>query len=143
MSDTSMADWISYGPSRVPAVRAIGGQDFGRIIDRRTQELRTGLQVGRQELPPPAPGSAISEQSASAQLWLSLCAAVTMLRLDQRQRAALGETFRELANLFAAALVIGQLVVAQSPSWSLIATGAGFWTALVAAGVLLAREQRW
>jgi hypothetical protein len=66
-----------------------------------------------------------------------------MLRFDQPQRAALSETFRELANLVAAALVIGQLVVAQSPSWRLIVTGVGSWAVLVWVGVVLAGERRW
>ena len=63
--------------------------------------------------------------------------AETMLRFNPRQRAALSETFRELANLVAAALVIGQVVAEQPPSLWLILMGFGIWVGLVWFGVLL------
>ncbi len=73
----------------------------------------------------------------AAALSLRLPAAETMLRLNPRQRAALSETFRELANLVAAALVIGQVVAEQPPSLWLILMGFGIWVGFVWFGVLL------
>ena len=64
-----------------------------------------------------------------------------MLGLDQQQRAALGETLRELANLAAAALVLGQLVAGQSPSAGLMLSGIALWGCLVGLGVLLVGDQ--
>lgn len=61
-----------------------------------------------------------------------------MIRLHRRQRAALSETLRELANFAAAALVLGQFVASQPRSWSLMLTGIAFWVASV--GVSLALE---
>ena len=66
-----------------------------------------------------------------------------MLRLDRRQRAALSETVRELANLVAAALVIAQFVAEQPPSWWLILVGVSVWVAFVWLGVLLEGERPW
>jgi hypothetical protein len=66
-----------------------------------------------------------------------------MLRLDRRQRAALSETVREFANLVAAALVIGQFVAEQPPSWWLILVGVSVWVAFVWLGVLLEGERPW
>ena len=63
-----------------------------------------------------------------------------MLGLDQRQRAALSHTVRELANLIAAALVVGQVVAGQPPSWWLILTGTAAWVAFVWFGMLLEGE---
>jgi len=65
-----------------------------------------------------------------------------MLGLDQPQRLALGETLRELANLAAAALVVGQLVT-ELASLTLMLLGAVAWLGLVALGVVLAGERRW
>ena len=66
----------------------------------------------------------------------------TMLRLDQPQRAALGDTFCELANLIAAVLVLGQFVEGEPLSWALLATGAAAWIGFVSIGVLFARGRR-
>ena len=63
-----------------------------------------------------------------------------MLRLKSRQRAALGETVRALANLTAAALVLSQAVARQGPSWPLIATGIAGWFVLVAIALWLIGE---
>jgi hypothetical protein len=63
-----------------------------------------------------------------------------MLRLKSRQRVALGETVRALANLIAAALVLSQAVTSQSPSISLIAAGTSLWFALVAFALFLIGE---
>lgn len=66
-----------------------------------------------------------------------------MIRLDRGQRGALGETFRELANLIAAVLVLGQFVTPQPPSWRLMLTGITAWVAFVVLGVLLEGERQW
>jgi len=63
-----------------------------------------------------------------------------MLRLDRRRRAALSETVRELANLAAAALVLGQFVTGQPPSFWLMLMGITIWLAFVWVGVLLEGE---
>jgi hypothetical protein len=84
----------------------------------------------------------IPEQSSAAYRSLPVTAEATMLGLDQPQRAALGETLRELANLAAAALVLGQLVT-ELASLTLMLLGAVAWLGLVALGVLLAGERRW
>lgn len=62
---------------------------------------------------------------------------MAMLRLGQRRRAALSETVRELANLFVAGLVIGQLITDRPFSWSLGMAGIALWTALVAVSLRL------
>jgi hypothetical protein len=54
-----------------------------------------------------------------------------MLRLKKRQRAALGATLRELANLTAGALILGQLVSQQPFSWRLVLAGAAIWVVLI------------
>jgi hypothetical protein len=68
---------------------------------------------------------------------------MTMLRLNPRQRGALSETLRELANLVAAALVVGQFVTQQAPSWWLILTGIAAWVAFVGFGLMLEGERQW
>ena len=60
-----------------------------------------------------------------------------MLRFNQRQRAALGETLRQLANLTAAAFGLGHFVGSQPFSWPMFAVGSAIWTLLIAAGILL------
>ena len=61
----------------------------------------------------------------------------TMLRWNPRQRAAVSETLRELANPAAAALVLGQFVGTGRLSWFALAAGAAIWSALVAFSVAL------
>ena len=63
-----------------------------------------------------------------------------MLRLKSRQRAALGETLRELANFAAAALVLGQFVGPQAPSWRLIAAGISIWVVMIFVSLALIGE---
>jgi hypothetical protein len=66
-----------------------------------------------------------------------------MIRLNPRQRVALSETFRELANLVAAALVVGQFVAEQPPFGRVILIGVAAWLALVSAGLVLEGERQW
>ena len=66
-----------------------------------------------------------------------------MIRFDQRQRAALSETLRELANFVAAAFVLSQFVAEQPPSWRLIVMGMAIWVMFVGMGVLLEGERQW
>ena len=63
-----------------------------------------------------------------------------MIRFSSRQRVALGETLRELANFAAAALVFGQFVGQGSPSWSPFIAGIVFWLAAVWLGLLMEGE---
>ena len=65
-----------------------------------------------------------------------------MLRLQAKQRAALSQTFRELANLLAGALVLSQFVGQQAPSWRLVILGTAAWIALVSLALFLAGERR-
>ena len=60
-----------------------------------------------------------------------------MLRLKPKQRVALGETFRELANLSAGALALGQFVGQALPSWRLLLAGVAMWILLVSIGLVL------
>jgi len=63
-----------------------------------------------------------------------------MIRFNRRQRAAMSHTVRELANLIAAALVLGQAVAEHPPSWWLIFTGIAAWAAFVWFGMRLEGE---
>jgi hypothetical protein len=65
-----------------------------------------------------------------------------MVRLDLPQRVALSRTIRELANLVAAAFVVGQVVGERSFSWVVMLTGAAVWIALVSFGLALERNRR-
>lgn len=65
-----------------------------------------------------------------------------MLRLEPRQRGALSETLRDLANLVAAAFVLGQFVGERPFSWRLMLMGAAAWIALVVFGLVLERSRR-
>ena len=64
-----------------------------------------------------------------------------MLQFDDGQRAALSETVRELANLAAAALVVGQLVSERPLSWQLITTGTAIWIGFVGFALFLQRRR--
>jgi hypothetical protein len=65
-----------------------------------------------------------------------------MIRLDPQQRRALSETIRDLANLVAAALVLGQFVGEDSVSWGPMAVGGAAWIGLVMFGLVLERSGR-
>jgi hypothetical protein len=65
-----------------------------------------------------------------------------MLRLDRGQRSALGHIFGELANLVAAALVLGQFLGEQPFAWWTLTAGMGSWGVLVSLAVLLAAGER-
>jgi len=62
-------------------------------------------------------------------------------RLRRRQRAALVETLRELANLAAGALVLGQFVGPQPLSVRAVFGGLASWLTIVGAAVLLTGEE--
>ena len=64
-----------------------------------------------------------------------------MVRLTARQRGALGETLRELANYGAAALVFGQFVGQQPISSRLIVAGLVSWLILVSLALAAEREE--
>jgi hypothetical protein len=63
-----------------------------------------------------------------------------MIRFSPRQRAALGDTLRELANFAAAALVFGQFVGDGVVSWSTLLAGTAFWFAVIWLGLLIDGE---
>jgi hypothetical protein len=60
-----------------------------------------------------------------------------MVRLNPKQRTALADTFRQLANLAVGGLAIGQFVTAGPVSWSLLAAGCALWVVFVAFGLVL------
>lgn len=64
-----------------------------------------------------------------------------MLRLRQGQRVALGETVRQLANLAAGALVLGQFLGAQPLSWSMLLAGTAVWIVFVLFALMLIGEE--
>jgi hypothetical protein len=66
----------------------------------------------------------------------------TMLRLEPSQRIALSDTVRDLANLVAAALVLGQFVGERPFSWLLMLTGSAVWISLVVFGLVVERSRR-
>ncbi len=63
-----------------------------------------------------------------------------MLRLTTRQRTALGDTLRELANYGFAALVFGQFVSERAVSWRLAMTGVALWLVFVFAALAVEGE---
>ena len=63
-----------------------------------------------------------------------------MLRFTARQRLALGETVRELANYGAAAPVFGQFVGQGAVSGLLILAGIALWLAFVSFALVLEGE---
>jgi len=65
-------------------------------------------------------------------LWL-----MTMVRLREKQRAALADTLRQLGNLVIGGLVVGQFVATRPLSWGLMAIGTLAWTLCVGAAMLL------
>ena len=66
--------------------------------------------------------------------------ATTMLRLDKTQRRALSETLRQLANLVAGALVLGQFVGQRPFSFILLMAGVAVWVVFVSVGLWFAAE---
>lgn len=51
--------------------------------------------------------------------------------MTEGQRTAFGQSVLELANFAAAALVFGQFVGQQPPSWTLIVAGVAVWLVLI------------
>jgi hypothetical protein len=65
----------------------------------------------------------------------------TMLRLNQAQQTALGDTLRELANLVVGALALGQFVGQEPPSIWMALAGIFAWWFLVAWGIFLTGDR--
>jgi hypothetical protein len=63
---------------------------------------------------------------------------MTMLRLTAGRRSVLAEAFRELANLAAAALILGQLIGQQPLSPGLVLAGAAMWAVFLGIALLFA-----
>jgi hypothetical protein len=66
---------------------------------------------------------------------------MTMLRLKTRQRAVFAETLRELANLAAGALVLGQFVGQRPLSFRMVLGGVALWFVLVGLAIVLTGEE--
>ena len=64
---------------------------------------------------------------------------MTMLRLTARQRSVVTETLRELANLVAGALILGQFIGQQLISPWLMVAGGAVWVWLFALALLFAK----
>jgi len=65
-----------------------------------------------------------------------------MIRLDLQQRVALSGTIRDLANLVAAAFVVGQVVGERPFSSLLVLSGAATWIGLAVSGLVLEGSRR-
>ena len=65
-----------------------------------------------------------------------------MIRFEWQQRVALGETLRELANLVAAAFVLGQFIGERPLAWSLVVQGFVTWAGFVWYGLALIGGKR-
>jgi hypothetical protein len=63
-----------------------------------------------------------------------------MLRLKSRRREVLSETFRELANLAAGAMVLGQFVGERPLSVGIVLVGALAWFTLVGLALFYAED---
>lgn len=63
-----------------------------------------------------------------------------MLRLKPRRRAVLVEALRELANLVAGALVLGQFVGVAQWSFTLVLAGIAVWSVLLGLALFFAEE---
>jgi hypothetical protein len=137
-----MADTISYGPRRVRGVSPIlfvDAPDYMRADCYRSRDLRRQdlLEETRTQTPQgdDSAGNRIGTPVACVR-----AAGVLMVRLTLRQRTALGETVRELANYGAAALIFGQLVGQSRISWLLILAGVALWLAFVTFALVLEGE---
>jgi len=64
-----------------------------------------------------------------------------MLRLKPRRRTVLSEAFRELANLAAGAMVLGQFVGQQPLSFGVLLAGVAMWVTLVGLALLYAGDK--
>ena len=93
-------------------------------------------------MPYPGGGTRECQQCTLAVVSLHLLLAETMLRLEQGQRVALSEALRDLANLVAAVLVLGQLVGERPLSWSLVVLGFATWAGFVWLGLALVGGKR-
>ena len=66
---------------------------------------------------------------------------MTMLRLSSRRRAVLSDTFRELANLFMGALVLGQFASGGRWSFAVFSAGIAVWFILVWVALFFAGDK--
>ena len=64
-----------------------------------------------------------------------------MVRFDAAQRSTLSRILGELANLSAAALVLGQFLRPQPLSWEGLVVGTLIWGTFVSGAIVLAREK--
>lgn len=66
----------------------------------------------------------------------------TMLRSDERQRVVLADKMADMANLIAAALVVGFAIGEPAASARVAATAIGFWVGALAAVMALSRSKQ-
>jgi hypothetical protein len=64
-----------------------------------------------------------------------------MLRLNDRQRAVIADKLPDMANLVAAALVVGWILGEPRTSDMVLAPVLALWTLVIGIAVLLRREQ--
>jgi len=64
-----------------------------------------------------------------------------MVRLKPKQRVALGDMLRQLANIAAASFVVGQFVATRPVSWRLLLVGMAAWFLLAGVVLLLAGDE--
>jgi hypothetical protein len=64
-----------------------------------------------------------------------------MVRLGQRRRDVAAQSLREMGNLVAAALVLGQFVSGQAISLGRLLAGLAIWLALATAAIMCTKEQ--
>ena len=65
-----------------------------------------------------------------------------MLRLDERQRVVLADKMADMANLIAAALVVGFAIGEPAASARVAATAIGFWVGALTAALAPSRSKR-
>jgi hypothetical protein len=65
-----------------------------------------------------------------------------MLRLTRARRDLLAEALRDLANLSAGALVLGQFVGQQPLSWGLMFVGVTTWLVLLVIAIAFTKGER-
>ena len=101
------------------------GQETDKVIFVQLLQRKDGRSVAET-----AASERLTPGIAGAPQGPSFATSATMLQLKARRRAVLVETFRELANLSAGALVLRQFVAQQPLSFLSILVGAATWVAL-------------
>ena len=114
--------------------RIIGQSGFAGIATSSTQSVSRNCHVRAWDARIPG--------NSRWQGFRFSCRPRTRVRLDERQGAALSETLRDLANLVAAVLVLGQFVGESPLSWALVVLGFATWAGFVWFGLALVGGKR-